>query len=80
MTEPQNPEVLFWNRVLTLSDSLEAADDAATMKSQLLALEEGFCDAFDPADAFQAYVTLNLCRSLRRGLERTDRRDSRISR
>jgi hypothetical protein len=39
------------------------------MRTHLLALEEGFRDAFDPADAFQAYVTIALCRSIRRNLE-----------
>jgi hypothetical protein len=79
MSEPHNPELLFWNRVLTLSESLEATDSADSMKSQLLALEEGFHDAFDPADSFQAYVTLNLCRSLRRGLEGAGERRTRRS-
>lgn len=68
-----DPEAVFWNRVLTLSEAVEAADSTQVVEDHLRALEEGFSGAFDPVDSFQAYVTLNLCRSLRRRLERLSR-------
>lgn len=75
MSDSQNPETIFWNRVLTLSEAIEAADSADSLKNHLLALEEGFGNAFDPADSFQAYVTLTLCRSMRRNLESSAERE-----
>lgn len=63
-------EAVFWNRVLTLAETMDTDDSAAAVQDQLRALEEGFAGAFDPVDAFPAYVTLKLCRSLQRRLER----------
>ena len=70
MTDPHSLKRLFWNRVLTISEALESPDASTdSLRQQLLALEEGFRDAFDPADDFQAYVTVALCRSIRRNLD-----------
>ena len=70
MIDSKRSETVFWNKVLTVSEALEAPDASTeAMRTHLLALEEGFRDAFDPADAFQAYVTIALCRSIRRNLE-----------
>jgi hypothetical protein len=70
MSDMSTHNTLFWNRVLTITEALEAPDASAEcVKSHLLALEEGFRDAFDPAEDFQAYVTVALCRSIRRNLD-----------
>ena len=70
MSNSQSHHTLFWNRVLTISEALEARNASAeALREHLLALEEGFRDAFDPADDFQAYVTVALCRSIRRNLD-----------
>lgn len=70
MSDTPSHNAVFWNRVLTISEALEAPDTSAEcVKSHLLALEEGFKDAFDPAEDFQAYVTVALCRSIRRNLD-----------
>ncbi|HEX7034147.1 MAG TPA: hypothetical protein VF210_00145 [Pseudomonadales bacterium] len=71
--ETYDPEAVFWNRVLTLSEAVEAADSTQAIEDHLRALEEGFSGAFDPVDSFQAYVTLTLCRALRRRLEQLTR-------
>jgi len=70
MTDSLPINAVFWNRVLTVSEALEGAESSSdSLRQHLLALEEGFRDAFDPADDFQAYVTVALCRSIRRKLD-----------
>lgn len=70
MTPHQPAEDLFWNRVLSASEAITAADQSTeTLLALLAALEEGFYDSFDPADEFPAYATVSLCRSIRRHLE-----------
>ncbi len=60
----------FWLRILDLAD---AAKQDELSRQQLLdilsGLEEGYEDAFDPADAFNEYVVLNLCRAIRPWLD-----------
>lgn len=70
MNHTQSAETLFWNNVLKVSEAALSADHSAeSVCGLLLALEEGFAYSFDPADRFQEYVTLTLCRSVRHLLE-----------
>ncbi|MFP5413967.1 MAG: hypothetical protein ACLGG1_02965 [Gammaproteobacteria bacterium] len=70
MSHTPSAETVFWNNVLTIAEAvLNSGQSAETLRGHLLALEEGFLHAFDPADSFQEYATLTLCRSIRRFLE-----------
>lgn len=61
---------VFWNKLLFLADELNASDDPpGVLGTRLLAIEEGFSGAFDPAENFPGYVALALCRGMRRRLE-----------
>lgn len=62
---------IFWARVQTLADTMD--DPSSTiqdLKAHLLAVDEGFSHAFDPADQYEEYVAVQFCRGLRRRLER----------
>ncbi len=60
----------FWLRVLSVSDvARPGAVSRDQLRDLLSGIEEGFDEMFDPADAFNEYVTLSLCRSLRRWLD-----------
>lgn len=63
-------EQVFWNQVLARRDAIAAIDplriDAkGLLLEQLSSLDIQFDRAFDPADQFEAYVTLALCRAVR---------------
>lgn len=69
MNQSSAPEELFWNRLLSASEAIESTDESVESLIALLSgLEEGFYDRFDPADSFQAYAAVSLCRALRRRL------------
>ncbi len=62
-------EDVFWNRLLMASETIGDCDPSLESVVALLAgLEEGFYDQFDPADSFQAYAAVSLCRAIRRRL------------
>ncbi len=69
MTDPRATRV-FWGRLLTVVDELD--DPSSTLgdlKAHLLAVDEGFSQAFDPADQYAEYLTVLLCRAVRHKLE-----------
>lgn len=69
MKTSASAEDLFWNRLLSASEAIESPDESLESLAALLAgLEEGFYDRFDPADSFQAYAAVSLCRAVRRRL------------
>ena len=60
----------FWLRLLAVSDT--ARQDSVSpslLLNQLSGVEEGFADVFDPADDFNEYVALSLCRSIRQWMD-----------
>tara|TARA_R110002110_G_scaffold386530_1_gene598218 strand:+ start:303 stop:509 length:207 start_codon:yes stop_codon:yes gene_type:complete len=59
----------FWNQLLQLTEMSEAApiDEVC---AALLGIEEGFSGSVDPADEFEKYVAISLCRQMRQVLER----------
>ncbi len=66
-----NPDAhVFWGRLLTVVDDLADPDcTLEDLKAHLLAVDEGFSNAFDPADQFAEHVAVLLCRAVRRKLE-----------
>lgn len=64
----------FWLRVLSVSDAaLPGAVSRDQLSDLLSGIEEGFNEVFDPADDFNEYITLSLCRSFRRWLDMDER-------
>jgi hypothetical protein len=62
---------VLWNQVLLLSETFEDPKiSLEDLRQQLCAVEEGFSGAFDPAEDFPEFVTVRLCRSLQRALQR----------
>ena len=67
------PNMLFWNRVLSICDTLEEdGHSSALIQSFLRGVDEGFSDVFDPSEHFSEYVTLYLCRSMAKFLDGLD--------
>jgi hypothetical protein len=63
-------ERLFWDRVLGISEFIDSGNIAIEeLRKNLLGLDEGFADRFDPANAYPEYVTVRLCRAIRNSLE-----------
>ena len=59
----------FWDHLLAVAEAIDAsAASLEELDSYLLVLEEGFADTLDPADHYSEYVTILLCRSVRRRL------------
>ena len=64
---------VFWNRVLTLSETMEVPElSTEDLQCSLLGIIEGFAHTFDPAEDFPEYATLRLCRSFSDLLERLE--------
>ncbi len=59
----------FWNQLLTITD-LPTEIPSTELRAALLGIEEGFSGVFDPADHFQEYVALSLCRYVGQVIER----------
>ncbi|MCK9468647.1 MAG: hypothetical protein M0Q49_07950 [Porticoccaceae bacterium] len=64
----------FWNQLLEHSEQIatlnaRTADGRAQLLSHLYTLEEG--TEPDPADDFEAFVALSLCRSVARALSQS---------
>lgn len=61
----------FWNQLLNLAEGIDtSAASLDDLYGFLLALDEGHAGRFDPADQFPEYATVQLCRSIRRRLEK----------
>ncbi|GHE91870.1 hypothetical protein [Thalassotalea profundi] len=65
---------IFWNQLLSLSDNLKAstnakADNIQSLISQLESICISHEGEFEPADEFEEYVTLTLCRSIAQNLK-----------
>lgn len=72
MNDPRATRV-FWGRILTVVDDID--DPSATLcdlKAHLLAVDEGFSQTFDPADQYAEYLTVLLCRAVRRKIDGDD--------
>jgi len=60
---------LFWNQLLARRDAIAAlpacdSDIRAVLADQLMAVVEPYDRHFDPADDFEAYVAVSLCRAI----------------
>ena len=59
----------FWNQLLVRREFIAAIDPASPqahtqLEAQLATLAEQYDRAFDPADNFEAYVAISLCKTL----------------
>jgi hypothetical protein len=59
----------FWNQILQLTEASEATPKNEICAA-LLGIEEGFFGSVDPAEDFEKYVAISLCRHMRSVLER----------
>ena len=59
---------LFWNQLLARRDAIAAlpgsGDTRRALVNQLMAVVEPYDRHFDPADDFEAYVAVSLCRAI----------------
>ncbi|MEA3300561.1 MAG: hypothetical protein U9R22_10095 [Pseudomonadota bacterium] len=60
---------LFWNQLLARRDTIAAlppgdSETREALMAQLLAVVEPYDRHFDPADDFEAYVAVSLCRAI----------------
>lgn len=60
---------LFWSQLLARRDAIAAlprgdGETRAALMAQLLAVVEAYDRHFDPADQFEAYVAVSLCRAI----------------
>ncbi|GAA5139694.1 hypothetical protein [Thalassotalea piscium] len=68
---------IFWNQLLSLSDELDSSNSALQEENiaSLIHHLESLCIAhersFEPADEFEEYVVLSLCRSIANKLKNT---------
>ena len=67
------PDVVFWTKVMEISETMDDNDSSLThLQGLLCGLEEGISHRPDPVEAFPEFAALRLCRSLGRLLERLD--------
>lgn len=59
---------VFWSRVLMLAETSHEME-LEQIREGLLGIEEGFAGTFDPADCYEEYLTLQLCRAMSRALQ-----------
>lgn len=60
---------IFWNQLLSLTEELNSSANAKEENIKALATQlESICisheRSFEPADEFEEYVTLSLCRAI----------------
>lgn len=70
-----NPRTQFWNQLLVRCDAIAAidpgADDArAQLSAQLETIATAYGQHFDPADQFEEYVAMALCRTIEQVVSR----------
>lgn len=71
MRAVQSDTAVIWRRLLTIADAInDQTSTIVDLEAHLLAVDEGFSEAFDPADHYAEYVAVLFCRALRRKLER----------
>ncbi len=73
----------FWNSLLTHADAIAdidpvSADALEQLQAQLVTIDEAFGRSFDPADAFEEYVAVALCRSVQQTLARLEARNQKL--
>tara|TARA_B100001540_G_scaffold303512_1_gene312225 strand:- start:2931 stop:3152 length:222 start_codon:yes stop_codon:yes gene_type:complete len=71
LNSPVGSQAVFWDRLLSLADTIESRGLCAETVNHLLAIEVGFAGSFEPTEEYPEYAAMRLCMALQRHLEKS---------